>query len=290
MDRLVTPASNGLRLRGLHARWRAFWVRRVLRRSIVFRDRYGIQYALEPTDDLALYFTHRGWFEAAEQEFCRRYLRAGMTVFDVGAYIGVYTCLMASLVGPKGAVHAFEPVPESFERLCGNLALNRLTNVVANRLALFSRAGSQQLHVYAPPFQSLSSVVHAERARAGGSLRANPGMSVEAVRLDDYCRTRSVARIDLLKVDVEDAEHDVLVGAQGLLAEARIGCLLFEVGVRAGQVVDRLRGDGFQFFAVDPDGSLELIPEAAVAHLSNAVALHRSVAGVEVAGDHANRV
>jgi FkbM family methyltransferase len=277
-------------MRDVRARWRAFWVRRVLRRPIVFRDRYGIQYALEPTDDLALYFTHRGWFEEPEQEFCRRYLRAGMTVFDVGAYIGVYTCFMAALVGPRGAVHAFEPFPESFERLRRNLTLNGLTNVVANRQALFSRSGTQRLHVYVPPFQSLSSVVHAERARAGGSLRAKLDMSVEAVSLDDYCRARAVTHIDLLKLDVEDAEVDVLAGAPGLLAEARIGCLLFEIGTRAGQVVERLRADGFQFFAAGPDGSLEPILEGAVARMSNAVALHRSVAGAEAMRDHAHRV
>lgn len=276
-------------MRELNARCRAFLVRRVLRRPILFRDRYGLRYSLEPSDDLALYFLHRGWFEEAEQEFCRKLLRAGMTVVDVGAYIGMYACLLATLVSPHGRVHAFEPCPRSFRRLLENIARNGLTNVIANCQAVSSGHGPQPLFLYDPPFESLSSLVHVERLRAGGVLRPGTRMVVETVSLDDYCDTRGIRRIDLLKLDAEGAEADVLKGAQRLLDEQRIRAILFEVGTRGASVVDDLKAHGFRFFAVAQGGFLEPVTESGVTHCVNAVALHESNTGSDLVRYDADR-
>lgn len=276
-------------MRELSARCRAFWVRRVLRRPILFRDRYGLRYSLEPSDDLALYFLHRGWFEEAEQEFCRTYVRPGMTVVDVGAYIGVYACFLATLVGPHGRVHAFEPFPRSFERLTQNIAHNGLTNVFANRQAVSSGHGVHPIYVYAPPFESLNSLVHAERIRKGGVLRSGTHMVVDTISLDDYCEARGIPRIDLLKLDAEGAEADILKGAQGLLHEQRMGAVLFEVGTRGVAVVECLKGHGFRFFAIAGDGALAPVTESEVGRDVNAVALHHSNAGRGAALHDADR-
>ncbi len=264
-------------MRTLSARCRAFWVRRIVRRPVVFRDRYGLRYSLEPTDDLALYFTHRGWFEEGEQEFCRRYLRAGMTVVDVGAYIGVYACFLATLVGPQGRVHAFEPFPRSFERLTENIARNGLTNVFANRQAVFSGHGAQSIYIYAPPFESLSSLVHAEQSRTGGMLRSGTRMVVDTISLDDYCGDRGIPRIDLLKLDAEGAESKILEGAQVLLREERVGCLLFELGKNAKTLMESLKRDGFHLFMIAANGFLEPVVEPGAVRGINGVAVHQSV-------------
>ena len=46
-------------------------------------------------------------------------LRPGATVVDIGANIGAFAVMAASIVGPRGRVIAFEPIPETFERLRG---------------------------------------------------------------------------------------------------------------------------------------------------------------------------
>ena len=53
-----------------------------------------------------------GLYERFETDFVRRTLKPGQTFVDVGAHIGYYAALAAELVGPAGAVHAFEPCPE----------------------------------------------------------------------------------------------------------------------------------------------------------------------------------
>ena len=62
-----------------------------------------------------------------------------------------------------------------------------------------------------------------------GRLTRQPtGVTVDVVRLDTYCESRSIDRIDTLKVDVEGADAWVLEGAQRLLHAGRIGTVFFE--------------------------------------------------------------
>ena len=54
---------------------------------------------------------------ATSSALVNAYLTLGMTAFDVGANIGIFTATMAAAVGPSGAVHAFEPLPANYRRL-----------------------------------------------------------------------------------------------------------------------------------------------------------------------------
>jgi FkbM family methyltransferase len=254
------------------ARLGAAWVRRVLRRRVPFRDRYGLRYYLEPTDDLALYLTHRGWFEVGEQEFVRRYLRPGMTAVDVGAYIGVYTLLMARQVGPTGRVHAFEPAPETYRRLVEHLALNGAANAVASRQALHSGPGHARLACFGPPFESLSRLGGPGVVRGGRALEPLGEATVETVALDAYCAAHGVARVDLLKLDAEGVEAEVLAGAAGLLEAGALGACLVEVGPTFPAVRAILEEHGFRLYRPDRRGRLECL--GADASVPNAVALH----------------
>jgi len=58
-----------------------------------------------------------------------RAIKPGDFVIDVGANIGVFTVIMASLVGPEGKVLAFEPDRYNADRLHKNIELNELDNV-----------------------------------------------------------------------------------------------------------------------------------------------------------------
>jgi hypothetical protein len=53
---------------------------------------------------------------------------------------------------------------------------------------------------------------------------------VPAATADLYCERNGIEEIDLLKVDVEGAEFQVLVGARRLLKERRVRCVTFEFG------------------------------------------------------------
>src|SRR5258705_3937434 len=56
-------------------------------------------------------------YEPDEIAVLERYLKPGDVFVDVGANIGYLTAVGASLVGPTGPVHSFQPMPEYFQRL-----------------------------------------------------------------------------------------------------------------------------------------------------------------------------
>src|SRR5687768_7123297 len=74
---------------------------------------------------------HGAWLGTIELHMLRDLagrLRAGMTVYDLGANVGLYTLAAARAVGAEGRVYAFEPLPRNVSYLKRHLALNKLTN------------------------------------------------------------------------------------------------------------------------------------------------------------------
>ena len=68
--------------------------------------------------------------ELTKQLALERYVKTGMTVFDIGAHAGFYTLFFSRLVGEEGKVFAFEPYHENLTFLIKHVRLNRIKNVV----------------------------------------------------------------------------------------------------------------------------------------------------------------
>jgi len=168
--------------------------------------------------------------ERAEYAFYLSYLRPGMTVCDVGANVGELTVLFSRFVGPDGVVHAFEPVPSTFDRLSAVIEAGARTNVVLNRVALAAEPGSVVMNLYDDEHLSWSTVVERPRRPGGADVLPVRREEVPALRLDEYCAREAIDRIDLLKIDVEGAELDVLRGSERLLRSRAVACCVFEFG------------------------------------------------------------
>lgn len=70
-----------------------------------------------------------------------RWIKPGMTIYDVGANKGQMVLLFASLVGPAGRVVAFEPAPIEFSSLVRNIDLNKLRWVKPVKAAVADTEG-----------------------------------------------------------------------------------------------------------------------------------------------------
>lgn len=155
---------------------------------------------LDALDSLRL--GKRGIYERFETEFVRATLKAGQTFIDVGAHIGYYTTLAASIVGPEGAVIAFEPEPGNFEILRENAAAVSAP-VVLYPVALSDKDGMTQLYL--------------SRKNSGDHRlffsRKREAIEVPMMRLDALPDLQG-RRIDFLKVDVQGLETRVLAGAR----------------------------------------------------------------------------
>jgi FkbM family methyltransferase len=133
-----------------------------------------------------------------------------MLCFDIGANVGYYTLLSSSLVGESGKVVAFEPWARNIQYLYRHIELNRLANVAvlpaacsdSTGIALFS-AGRNSAEVH------LTQRTDCEVAGP-----------VVTVSVDDFVTATGLLP-DVMKIDVEGAEHLVLKGARATLAKAK---------------------------------------------------------------------
>src|ERR1700677_2127501 len=82
-----------------------------------------------------------GLYEYEKQELFGSLVKTGDVVFDVGANVGYYTLLAATLVGPSGTVHSFEPSPRNASILRKHVSFNRLANVEFHESAVSDKDG-----------------------------------------------------------------------------------------------------------------------------------------------------
>ena len=174
-----------------------------------------------------------GTFEAAESRYLSSRVRAGTTAIDVGANIGLFTVPLARAVGSRGRVIAIEPDAENLARLEANLRLNRLANVLVERVAAGDRDGEAELHLANDPAFHSTAVVYDGRG-IGRALR------VPVTRLDTIWMRLGRPAVSVIKIDVEGGEAAVLRGAEALLRETRPALLIEADTERLRAVTDWL--------------------------------------------------
>ena len=164
----------------------------------------------------------------------RRILRPGGVFVDVGANIGYLSAVAADLVGPTGQVHAFEPVPEYFEKLRRLAALNPQYSIQLNACAAGEAFGAQQIYVAREPGQSTLVPSYKSDAEIASSR------TVAVVRLDAYLAERKIARVNLIKIDAEGFELPILQGTRRYLeTQPHRPMIICEIAPRAYPLIGR---------------------------------------------------
>ena len=136
-------------------------------------------------------------------------IRRDDVVFDIGAYHGMWALLLAR---QAREVVAFEPNPGTFQVLTETIAVNRAGNVLASPVAIGAASGTAD-------FWGTGS---GASLRQGGHRPVRSRVRVET--LDTFVQERG-SMPDVIKIDVEGAEHQVLTGARRCIAHARLVCV-----------------------------------------------------------------
>lgn len=168
--------------------------------------------------------------EQAEQTFYINYLRPGMTVFDIGANIGEMSLLFSRFVGTTGKVHAFEASKSTFEKLKIVCGLAMRSQIVLNYNAVANQEGIMKLHVYDEDHSGWNSLADRPLEKYGIDVKPTHIEEVKSITIDSYCEQNNIEQIDLLKIDVEGAEYQVLLGSRKMLETQSIRCCVFEFG------------------------------------------------------------
>jgi FkbM family methyltransferase len=164
-------------------------------------------------------FGERGLYEAEEINHCASYLRAGDVLLDIGANHGFWSFLLAAHQGGVARIVAVEANPELAERIRRSARLNPQFQVTVVNEALCG-PGVSEVTFYLPldnPVGNLSglgSIVLHDAAREQGYLSQERAITCPATNLDALVERLQLPRLDLVKIDVEQAEDQVIEGGQ----------------------------------------------------------------------------
>lgn len=195
--------------------------------------RYGRMMYLQNDRYMGRALQRYGEYSESEVDLWRQLVQPDWITVDCGANIGAHTVALARFAG---VVFAFEPFQYLYHILCGNLALNGLTNVQAFNYA----AGAKRGRIMVPNLDFTQDDNYGG-LELGSYQR---GVSTGMVPLDEV-----VAEVHFIKADVEGMEGDVLRGAERLIRECR-PVLYVENNPSPvmGNLIDQIHGYDYELY------------------------------------------
>jgi FkbM family methyltransferase len=205
--------------------------------------------------DLSDFIEWHSYFDFFDPSLDRllKLCKPGDHVFDIGANIGAMTLKLSEKVSNEGKVYSFEPDSQRFQKCLKQIQLSHRTNINCYPLALGDKTESRELRIRNSLNQGMNQIVPAGIVEKGAS-------PVKVITLDEFVKEHQVARIHLIKIDVEGFEYKVLSGAVETLARFR-PVLYIEIdtknlsdhGNRPVEIFNLLKNQGYEFSQTSND-------------------------------------
>lgn len=146
--------------------------------------------------------------------------RSVPVAIDGGAYEGQFSRDLLRRF-PSAVIHAFEPTPESYTRL--EQKTRGASGIVRHQLAIGSANGKACFFLNS---SALTNSLH-ESTSIGHhyftALVADQGaLEVQVVTLADFARAQGLTAIDIVKLDLQGAELEALIGMGALIDTVKI--------------------------------------------------------------------
>lgn len=156
-------------------------------------------------------------------------LKDAEMVIDVGAHIGYFSLLAATLVGKNGNVVAFEPIDENIDHFKHNLIINGIENVAIEKQVVSDRAGHTPFY-YNRDNDGGHAVWDVGEHTYNVKSRQHPRvLSLPMTTLDHHFADVDLSRLKMIKIDTEGNEVNVLKGARRILKSYRVRCIVCEL-------------------------------------------------------------
>lgn len=239
VEMLPAPFSSRVlrRLMRFLFRWRGVRViahtirRRLYRDAWVWIDDFDgdLRFRCRLDEHIGSFMYWRGAYSWNQLRVLDGLLQDGMVFVDVGANQGEFTLFAAKRL-PVGRVIALEPMSEMYARLLQNIEANRFDNVLVRQVGLWSEPTQKTIYRQEQRFvdgsihEGLGTVFPTE-------ARDTRVEEIECVTLDSLVEANEIARVNVMKLDVEGAELHVLRGAVNTI-ERDLPTLLIEVDRR----------------------------------------------------------
>ncbi len=137
--------------------------------------------------------------ELLDTEILISELKDNMNVLDIGANIGYYALLEASLLN-RGRVYAFEPDPRNIEILEKNIKLNNFSG----KISLYPYAVAEKNCIRKFNLAKQTNLNSFTRKEKNGDF-----IEVKCLKLNDFAKEK---KIDFIRMDIEGYECMVVAG------------------------------------------------------------------------------
>lgn len=126
-----------------------------------------------------------------------QHFNQGGVVIDIGANIGSFSIFAANL---GTTVYAIEPEPHNLSALKTNIDLNNMNSVI---------------HVCPYAISDYKGTAVISDSGGGSTIKDDGifGAEVEVMSLDNFFTLYNIESVDVLKIDVEGAELEIILGA-----------------------------------------------------------------------------
>ncbi|HEY2804717.1 MAG TPA: FkbM family methyltransferase [Gemmatimonadales bacterium] len=176
-----------------------------------------------------------GTSEPEVQELIASLVKIREVVYDIGANVGFYTVLCGRLVGPGGAVFAFEPLAETARAAKHNAQLNGFVQVTVFDKAVGAKAGTVRMALRE----------ESTWARLADASTEGPTITVQMITIDDLVKAGTIRPPDFIKIDVEGAELEVIEGMRETIRAHR-PVILCEMHGKNREFAAQMAGLGYE--------------------------------------------
>ena len=167
------------------------------------------------------YRAHACAKEPITVQWIREFAHKGV-FYDIGANVGSYSLIAASLMSDENVVVAFEPVFFNFYRLNENILINRFSNkIIPLNIGLTNKNAIETVY--------LNNLDFGVTARAGGDVKKNLFTKALCLTLDSIMQTGTLPFPEHIKIDVDGDELAVLEGGAETFSDSRLKSLMIEI-------------------------------------------------------------
>ena len=174
----------------------------------IYRKLNGLIFEFDFQIDIYSVNNYLGIFQSDMINILLKYLKRGDVFYDIGANIGYITTIAAGIVGKKGRIYSFEPIPRYFKRLQNIALLNKKYNFNNYNFALGDTIGEVEINL--PKEKNIG-----HNSMVQGMIKKHEikeTIKIKVRRLDNFIIKEKTEKIALIKIDVEGFEFPVLKG------------------------------------------------------------------------------
>ena len=169
---------------------------------IIDADVMGMKCRFYPHDNLAdrfILFTPK-FYDTFEFDMLSKILSSDSVFIDIGANVGFYSLWASKFITNSGKIIAIEPNPKIFDRLIENISLNQKGDTItALQVGVADIEGEFTLRIINQKNLGASTILESDYERESITISCRPLISI--------LRDEKVNKIDVLKIDIEGAEH-----------------------------------------------------------------------------------